>query len=104
MLLIVLGFVLSLPPVLLVVDQGTQASGAPVFYIYIFVIWAGMIILNGRLARRLDETAEAVEMAEAADLRAYLTPRPTERTTDGATGTAAPPPPSETPPPGARER
>lgn len=62
----ILGFVLLLPPFLLVVDHRTEAFGAPLFYVYIFIVWIALIALNGVLARRLYNTARAAESAEAA--------------------------------------
>lgn len=81
-LLVIVGFVLLMPPFLLVVDHRTQAFGAPLFYVYIFIVWGGLIGLNAILARRLDGAARAAEAAEAAaDLaeRVREEPEPADR-------------------------
>ncbi|WP_404379837.1 hypothetical protein [Caenispirillum salinarum] len=94
-LLVILGFVLLLPPFLLVVDHRVEAFGAPLFYVYIFVVWGGLIGFNAVLARRLDNATRAAEAAEAAASLAGRAPSGTGRA--GAGEAAGPGPDDDLP-------
>ncbi|MGC2856914.1 hypothetical protein ACM64Y_15685 [Novispirillum sp. DQ9] len=56
--LIAVGFVLVMPPLVLVADHAAYVFGVPVFYAYIFTVWGGLIAAGALLARRL-ATGEA---------------------------------------------
>ncbi len=61
--LIAVGFVLLMPPLILVADQAAFVLGVPVFYAYVFLCWAALIAGGAILAPRLSpaETAAAAD-------------------------------------------
>jgi hypothetical protein len=48
----VLGFVLFVPPIVTVFDGGGQVFGAPLIWVYLFVVWAAIIGLVALLVSR----------------------------------------------------
>jgi hypothetical protein len=50
----VLGFILFVPPLIVVFDQGARVAGIPVLWIYLFVAWAAIIGLVAATVRRTD--------------------------------------------------
>ncbi|KJS34872.1 MAG: hypothetical protein VR70_16795 [Rhodospirillaceae bacterium BRH_c57] len=57
--LIAVGFVLLMPPLILVADQAAFVLGIPVFYAYVFVCWAALIGGGAILAPRLSPAESA---------------------------------------------
>lgn len=50
--LLAIGFVLVMPPLVLVADRAAYVFDVPVFYAYIFTAWAGLIAAGALLALR----------------------------------------------------
>jgi len=62
-LMVILGTWLFMPPMLTVVNQPTAVLGVPTIVLYVFIVWAGLIvftrILSNQAGRALDrEEAE----------------------------------------------
>ena len=53
-----LGVLLLISPLLNVVAGLDSLFGVPAAYVYVFTVWAGLILLTWRLARRLSGSAE----------------------------------------------
>jgi hypothetical protein len=48
------GFLLFAPPLIAVFDRGGQVAGVPVIWVYLFLAWAGVIVLVAVAVRRTD--------------------------------------------------
>jgi len=48
--LFLFGAVALTPPLILVFDRPAMLLGLPLFYVYIFAVWAVLILLSGRIA------------------------------------------------------
>lgn len=65
-----LGVVLLLPPAMSAFDRPVAIGGLPLFFVYLFAVWSGLICLAWLLACRLHEGAEpAREKDEPGDRR-----------------------------------
>lgn len=51
-LMALLGTWLVMPPMLDVVNQPTSVLGIPTIVVYVFVVWAGLILFTRMVARR----------------------------------------------------
>lgn len=51
-LMVLLGTWLVMPPMLDVVNQPTSIFGIPTIVVYVFAVWAGMILFTRLIARR----------------------------------------------------
>jgi hypothetical protein len=61
MALTVAAFVALTPPILWAFGRGSEVFGAPLLYVYVFLVWLLAILAGARVARqlsRLDEEAE----------------------------------------------
>lgn len=67
--LIAVGFVLLMPPLVLVADQAAFVLGIPVFYAYVFLFWAALIAGGAILAPRLSPAEPATAPDTPADGR-----------------------------------
>lgn len=59
------GAILFLPPVAAVFRVDATVAGIPLLVLYIFAVWAGLILAAAALAPRLRESDAAVEDAAA---------------------------------------
>lgn len=60
------GLFLLMPPIITLFAAGIDIEGIPLIAIYVFSVWAALIICAARLARRLDPTVYAETPTEAA--------------------------------------
>ena len=51
--LFLLSLLLFLPPLLLVFNRPDRVIGIPALYLYIFVVWAGLIALSALISARI---------------------------------------------------
>jgi hypothetical protein len=66
--LFLLGLLLFLPPLLLVFNRPDRVIGIPALYLYIFVVWAGLIALSALISARIGGEAETpADTAAGAD-------------------------------------
>ncbi len=59
------GAILFLPPVAAIFRMDVALAGIPLLVLYIFAVWAGLIVAAAALAPRLRESDAAVEDAAA---------------------------------------
>jgi fatty acid desaturase len=57
--LFLLGALLLLPPLLLIFNRPERILGIPLLYLYIFAVWASLIVLAALIAHRIDRHAVA---------------------------------------------
>lgn len=57
--LFLLGVLLMLPPMLGVFNQQVRAVGVPLLYLYLFVVWAVLILLTAAVVRSIGIDDEA---------------------------------------------
>jgi hypothetical protein len=57
-LMVVCGTWLVMPPVLSVVNQPTTVLGVPTIVVFIFAVWAGLILATRFLARRSEQSSD----------------------------------------------
>ena len=65
--LFLLGLLLFLPPLLLVFNRPDRVIGIPALYLYIFVVWAGLIALSALISARIAEAETPADTAAGAD-------------------------------------
>jgi hypothetical protein len=58
--LFLLGVVLMFPPLLGVFNQPVRSFGVPLLYLYLFVVWAALILLTAAVIHSIDPDDEAV--------------------------------------------
>ncbi|WPZ32576.1 hypothetical protein T8K17_15135 [Thalassobaculum sp. OXR-137] len=57
-LMVLLGTWLVMPPMLSVVNQPTSVFGIPTIVVYVFAVWAGLIVVTRIVARRAGRAYE----------------------------------------------
>ena len=75
--LFLLGVVLMFPPVLGVFNQSVRPFGMPLLYLYLFVVWAALILLTAGVVRSLGSDDEAPDSSTEATI--HEAPRGEER-------------------------
>lgn len=60
-LMVLLGTWLVMPPMLSVVSQPTSVLGIPTIVVYVFAVWAGLIVFTRIVARRAGQGIEREE-------------------------------------------
>jgi hypothetical protein len=69
LILPLVGLLLLTPPLLNVFELDASLAGVPVTLIYVFSVWAGLILAAAALARPLAETEEAEGLDPTRDRR-----------------------------------
>jgi hypothetical protein len=75
--LFLLGIVLMFPPVFGVFNQPVRPFGMPLLYLYLFVVWAALILLTAGVVRSLGPDDEAPD--SSTDAAIHEAPRREER-------------------------
>lgn len=61
LILLFVGVILLMPPMAAIFDLGTHVGGIPIALVYLFVVWALLIIGALFISRRLDAAGEPTE-------------------------------------------